>query len=54
VFVVALIICAACPLGKLAELAPKNVIDEAPRRPDHDGVAPLPMKTIGAQPVTPA
>jgi hypothetical protein len=32
--------------GKLAELGPKNLIDEAPRRPDHDGVAPLPMKTI--------
>jgi transposase-like protein len=30
---------------KLAELGPKNLIDEAPRRPDHDGVAPLPMKT---------
>jgi hypothetical protein len=34
---------------KLAELGPKNLIDEAPRRPDHDGVAPLPMKTIGAR-----
>jgi hypothetical protein len=34
---------------KLAELGPKNLIDEAPRRPD-----PLSMKTIGAQPVTPA
>jgi len=39
---------------KLAKLGPKDLIDEAPRRPDHDGVAPLPMKTIGAQPVTPA
>src|SRR5271154_5535593 len=35
---------------KLAELGPKNLIDEAPRRPDHDGVTPLPMKTIGSQP----
>ena len=35
---------------KLAELGPKNLIDEAPRRSDHDGVAPLPMKTIGANP----
>src|SRR6516225_2672741 len=39
---------------KLAELGPKNLIDEAPRGPDHDGVAPLPMKTIGAQLITPA
>ena len=39
---------------KLDELGPKNLIDEAPRRPDHDRVAPLPMKAIGAQPVTTA
>src|SRR6516162_11697133 len=39
---------------KLAELGPENLIDEAPRRPDHDCVAPLPMKTVGAQPITPA
>ena len=39
---------------KLAELGPKNLIDEALRRPDHDGVAALPMKTIGPQTVTPA
>ena len=38
---------------KLAELGPENLIDEAPRRPDHDCVAPLPMKTVGAQPITP-
>jgi hypothetical protein len=32
---------------KLAELRPKNLIDEVPRRPDHDGVAPG-MRRAGA------
>src|SRR5258705_1051242 len=36
---------------EFGELRPQDLIDEALRRPDHDGVTSLPMKTIGLQAV---